>query len=88
MPFPFTLRREPKPSRWTCSWCDYVNIRFHTGLDHCGACGAETLTRRGMENEIVVKYSLNPNRLRRFTHLDCVGTKSCKVAIQTSEISV
>jgi hypothetical protein len=76
---------------WRCTWCDYVNVRFNAGMDHCSACGAETMTYFVAAGDLRVRYSRNPkcqrnraharSRARRSPHLDCVATTGCKASV-------
>ncbi len=62
---------------WRCSWCRYVNVRLNAGLDHCSACGAETLTQFNGEDILSIRHTF------RHTHLDCVASTSCKTSAAT-----
>lgn len=53
-------KRNELPSTWQCSWCHYTNIRQWAGLDRCSVCGAATMTRYLMDNELEVRFTQRP----------------------------
>ena len=74
---------DESPQIWRCTWCDYVNVRQHAGLDHCSACGSETMTMNVGARDLRVRYTRNPKpgyHLRAYTKLDCVAIPGCKTS--------